>query len=93
MDGQRAYDLGMVCELAEPGRALETAIALAERINANAPLAVRHSMRILRDAGEQSREETWKQGRAAIRELSTTEDYREGPRAFVEKRAPVWRGR
>lgn len=90
---QRAYDLGMVCELAEPGHALEAALALAERINANAPLAVRRTLQILHDQPDQTFDETWKQGRAAIRELLGTEDYREGPRAFVEKRDPIWQGR
>ena len=93
IDGQRAYDLGMVCELTEPGGALDAALALAERINANAPLAVRHTLRILQQAPDQTFEETWKEGRRATRALAETEDYREGPRAFVEKRAPVWRGR
>jgi enoyl-CoA hydratase len=83
----------MVCELTEPGGALAAAVALAERINANAPLAVRHTMQIIRASDDQTFEETWKQGRAAIRELSATVDYREGPRAFVQKRPPVWLGR
>jgi enoyl-CoA hydratase len=35
----------------------------------------------------------WLESRAALARLSKTEDYAEGPRAFVEKRAPVWKGR
>jgi enoyl-CoA hydratase len=93
IDGQRAYDLGMVCEVTEPGGALDAALALAARINANAPLAVRHTVRILKDVADRTFDETFKEGRAAIRELLTSDDYKEGPRAFVEKRAPVWTGK
>ncbi|MGD9797929.1 MAG: crotonase/enoyl-CoA hydratase family protein [Acidimicrobiia bacterium] len=93
IDGQRAYDLGMVCELTQPGGALEAALALASKLNANAPLAVRHTARILREAADRTFDETFKEGRAAIRELLASDDYRGGPRAFVEKRAPVWTGK
>jgi enoyl-CoA hydratase len=93
IDAQRAFDLGMVAVLAEPGTALEEALALAEQINANAPLAVRHTLRILRGSDDQAFERTWKEGRAAIRTLAGTEDYQEGPRAFVEKRSPSWTAR
>jgi enoyl-CoA hydratase len=93
IDGQRAYDLGMVCEVTEPGGALAAALALAARINANAPLAVRHTVRILKDVADSTFDETFREGRTAIRELLTSDDYKEGPRAFVEKRAPVWTGK
>jgi enoyl-CoA hydratase len=93
IDATRAYELGMVAELVEEGTAVAAALALADRINANAPLAVREALRILRARPDQTFAETFAEGRQAMRRLSTTEDYREGPRAFVEKREPRWQGR
>jgi len=93
IDAERAYGFGMVCELVEIGAAREAAVALAERINANAPLAVRRALEILRAAPDETFDETWKRGRAALRDLAATEDFEEGPRAFIEKRPPRWSGR
>jgi enoyl-CoA hydratase/carnithine racemase len=93
IDAERAYELGMVAELAPAGEAVQAALALAERINANAPLAVRQTLRILRAGADQSFDDTFAQGLRASRELASTEDYREGPRAFVEKRSARWQGR
>ncbi len=93
IDGEQAHALGMVAELCPTGGAVDAALALADRINANAPLAVRATLRILRARGGRTFEETFAEGRRAMRELSATEDYREGPRAFLEKRAPRWQGR
>jgi enoyl-CoA hydratase len=93
IDAERAWQLGMVNELCEPGRARDTAIALAERVNANAPVAVRLSRRVLLGSLAQSDDEGWRLTNEAFREVAKTEDYREGPRAFVEKRPPQWQGR
>jgi enoyl-CoA hydratase len=93
IDAERAHHFGMVCELVEPGCAVEAAVALAERINANAPLAVRRTLDIVRAAPDRSFDETWNEGRTAVLDLLRTEDYKEGPSAFVDKRAPRWVGR
>src|SRR4051812_32585003 len=61
IDGQRAYELGLVCELVEPGAALDAALALADRINANAPLAVRHTLRVLQLGADADFETTFKE--------------------------------
>ena len=90
---ERAYQLGMVCDLTEPGHSVEAALAIAERINSNAPLAVRRTLGILRRGSDQTSDETWREGRLAMRDLAMTSDYQEGPRAFVEKRPPVWQGK
>jgi enoyl-CoA hydratase len=90
---ERAYELGLVNELCEPGLAVATATALADRINANAPLAVRHSRRIAVASADTDPDDVWHQGFDASNALRSTEDFREGPRAFLEKREPRWTGR
>lgn len=93
IDATRAHHFGMINEICEPGAVVETAMALAARITANAPLAVRESRRLILDAPGQTDREGMKAAGRAMMELSTTDDYAEGPRAFIEKRPPNWTGR
>lgn len=89
----RAADLGLINEIAAPGHALDTALALAERIAVNAPLSVAASKRIIDESPDWPSGEAFdRQGRIAATALSS-EDAGEGVRAFAEKRPPVWRGR
>lgn len=93
LSAERALQLGLVNELVAPGLAKQAALALADRLNANAPLAVRHSRRVVRAALAVGEEELWRLTSEAFGAVAATEDFAEGPAAFVEKRPAVWRGR
>jgi enoyl-CoA hydratase len=84
---------GLVSEIVPQDRLLETARALAETIAANAPLAVQASLELARLAAAGDEAALWAASERAQAAIMQTEDVREGASAFVEKRAPVWRGR
>lgn len=84
---------GMVNVLCEPGAALDAAIELAELVGANAPLAVRESLAVMRETELADDETGFRRSAEAMMNLAQTEDFWEGPRAFIEKRPPVWKGK
>ncbi|MFD6355017.1 crotonase/enoyl-CoA hydratase family protein [Nocardia tengchongensis] len=89
----RAADIGLINQVAEPGKALEAALELAARVAVNAPLSIDASKQIIEQAPDWSVAEAFaKQGQVAAAALSSL-DAGEGMRAFVEKRPPVWQGR
>jgi enoyl-CoA hydratase len=90
---ERAYHFGLVNELCEPGQALEAALALAERVAANAPIAVRETLRLMKELPGLDDETGFRESGKAMMGLADTEDFWEGPKAFLEKREPEWKGR
>jgi enoyl-CoA hydratase len=93
IDAELAHQRGLVNQLCDPGQALDTALALARRITANAPLAVRESRAIVLDCTWADDDEAWRRTHEARALVAASDDVREGVAAFLEKRAPVWTGR
>ena len=89
---EEAADHGLVSRLTEPGDALGEALALAERIARNAPLAVAASKQLIRATQGATEEELWKIQRPHMATVWKSGDAKEGPRAFAEKRPPEWTG-
>ncbi len=93
IDARRAYELGLVSRLVEPGEALAAAMHLASEIVGAAPLAVRASRQVIRMAASESDETLRTVSRALLDELLESDDAAEGLAAFAEKRPPRWHGR
>jgi enoyl-CoA hydratase len=90
---ERAHHFGLVNVLCDDGEALDEAIALAGRVCANAPVAVRETRKVVRDATMAPDEVGWKMSMQAMRTAMGSEDFKEGLTAFIEKRSPSWTGR
>jgi len=93
MSAQRAYEVGLVTEVVPHDQLMPRARELAEKLCQNAPLAVWGTkMGILRGLGlpiEQAEEIA----AGYLEVVEQSDDHKEGPRAFVEKRKPVWTAR
>lgn len=93
LSAQRAYDLGLVNRLVEPGQLMAAACELAAEILAGAPLSVRTARDMVMLSTEMGRSAALRAARHAAEYTYRSEDAQEGPRAFAQKRQPVWKGR
>jgi enoyl-CoA hydratase/carnithine racemase len=93
IDAARALELGLVNAVVAPDQVIPAALALAARIAANAPLAVREALRIARATPDHDEPQLARMSLEAYARLAASDDLREGLAAFTEKRAPRYRGR
>ena len=93
IDAATALRIGLVNRVLPAAEVLPAAQALARRIAANGPLAVQAVKRTVREASGQPLAAAFALENEAKRQIMATEDAREGPRAFMEKRPAVYKGR
>lgn len=91
---ERALQLGLINEVVEPDQLLDAAYRWARAIAANAPISVRETKKAaLGSIAAATLKDAYAIEDACANVVFATEDAQEGPRAFLEKRQPVWKGR
>jgi len=93
VSAQRAYDMGFLNRVVAPDQVMPEAMRFAEQIAENAPLAVQYFKELAYRGQNMTTEDVCQMTYAMYDKLLATEDSKEGPRAFAEKRKPQWQGR
>ena len=93
VSAQEAKEIGLIGRVVPDGEALAEALRIAEQIAANGPLAVQAVLRSLRETEGMPEVEALQRELQIGLPIFATEDAREGPRAFKEKRPAVFKGR
>jgi enoyl-CoA hydratase len=93
ISAERAYQLGLVSSLVEPGQAEAEATRIAEQIAAAAPLAVYASRRVVLDADWDTDANLQQLTQRLFTDVLASQDTKEGLTAFIEKRTPNWTGK
>jgi enoyl-CoA hydratase len=93
VDARRAHEMGLINEIVAEEDLLDAAFRMAARITKNAPLAVQATKRSVIEGLKTDMRSAYKLESTISQEVFATEDAKEGPKAFAEKRDPVWQGR
>ncbi|HEX5143986.1 MAG TPA: enoyl-CoA hydratase-related protein [Mycobacterium sp.] len=93
IDAQRAFEMGLLNAVVPEGALLDKAFEYAARITRNAPLAIQATKRSVLEGLKVDMREAYRNESRIAKEIFATEDAKEGPRAFAEKRPPQWSGR
>ncbi|HWS38557.1 MAG TPA: enoyl-CoA hydratase-related protein, partial [Actinoplanes sp.] len=88
-----ARDIGLIGHVVPDGQALPSALELAELIAANGPLAVQAILRTIRETEGLAENDAFRIESRIGMEVFTSDDAKEGPRAFIEKRKANFKGR
>jgi len=89
---ERALQLGLVNQIVPADQVVDAALALAGRIAANGPLAIKNSLTMVREAANMDEDEAWPRNIELALEVFASKDSIEGAMAFAEKREPKWTG-
>lgn len=90
---QRALEMGLLNAVVDRDELMDAAYAYARRITANAPLAVRATKQSVWEGLGMNLKDAYRNESALSSMIFQTEDAKEGPKAFAEKRPPVWQGK
>ena len=93
IDARRAYEIGLVNRVVEPQELLPAAMKMAQTIAENAPISVKITKELAWRGLHEHPQEFMRFVSAALALIHASEDAKEGPRAFAEKRKPVYKDR
>lgn len=93
ISAQRALEMGLVNRVVPPGEVLKAALDLAERVSLGAPVALEKTKEVVVRTSGLPLADAFRIETQCTKENAAMDDAKEGPRAFMEKRPPVFRGR